>query len=576
MPSSPILMENGNGKRTLSRLALLAGGGLAAALALGRTRERAELSRAKHPSLAGHVRWAKRLAERLPAYRFDEHAFFRADGPTEEVARRREAGFAALAGRFAKRYPEGRALAAEAHEHLSDVRFVEAYRVPFPFAPHVARHLSPATMFGASDAVTLTDVDGNHVYDLGGSYGVNIFGYDVYRRCIDEGAALVRELGPVLGVYHPVVVSNAERLKRISGMDEVSFHMSGTEAVMQAVRLARFHTRRRRIVRFAGAYHGWWGDVQPGIGNPIPARDTLTLAEMSERTLRVLERRTDVACVLVNPLQALHPNGSAPGDSNLVDGARRAGFDRAAYTAWLHRLRDVCTRRGIVLILDEVFLGFRLAPGGAQEFFGVRADLVTYGKTVAGGLPVGVLCGRRRLMRRYRDDRPGDLNFARGTFHSHPYVMGAMHAFLDVLERPETRALYAGLHERWDARAAALNARLEAAGYPVRVANLSTVWTTLYTRPGRYHWMFQFYLRDAGLALPWIGTARFIFSLAYTEEQFAAVADRFLAAAERMHADGWWWDGHGLSHRDIRRRILVEMLRSQRRAQPAGSARSDP
>ena len=91
-------------------------------------------------------------------------------------------------------------------------------------------------------------------------------------------------------------------------MDEVSFHMSGTEAVMQAVRLARYHARRSHIVRFCGAYHGWWNDVQPGLGNPSPVRETYTLAEMYERTLHVLRTRRDIACVLVNPLQALHPN----------------------------------------------------------------------------------------------------------------------------------------------------------------------------------------------------------------------------------------------------------------------------
>ena len=77
-----------------------------------------------------------------------------------------------------------------------------------------------------------------------------------------------------------------------------------------------------------------------------------------------------------------------------------------------------------MLIFDEVFVGFRLARGGAQEYFGVRADLVTYGKTLGGGLPVGVVCGRRDLMKRFRDDRPADICFARGTFNSHPYVMG--------------------------------------------------------------------------------------------------------------------------------------------------------
>ena len=85
---------------------------------------------------------------------------------------------------------------------------------------------------------------------------------------------------------------------------------------MQAVRLARYHTGRTHLVRFCGAYHGWWGDVQPGVGNPLPARDTYTLREMYEDTLRVLRRRRDIACVLVNPLQALHPNAGAPGDSS--------------------------------------------------------------------------------------------------------------------------------------------------------------------------------------------------------------------------------------------------------------------
>ncbi len=285
-------------------------------------------------------------------------------------------------------------------------------------------------------------------------------------------------------------------------MDEVSFHMSGTEAVMQAVRLARYHTRRSHLVRFCGAYHGWWGDVQPGVGNPLPVRETYTLNDMSEQALTVLRTRRDIACVLVNPLQALHPTGAAPADTSLVDGGRRAHFDKAAYTEWLRRLRGVCDERGIVLIFDEVFLGFRLAPGGAQEYFGVRADLVTYGKTVGGGFPVGVVCGRSALMKRYRDDRPADICFARGTFNSHPAVMGAMDAFLRYMETPLALALYVGLDETWNARAARLNQRLRDARLPVEVVNLSTVWTVCYTRPSRYNWMLQYYLRAEGLALP--------------------------------------------------------------------------
>src|SRR5437764_8955364 len=156
-------------------------------------------------------------------------------------------------------------------------------------------------------------------------------------------------------------------------MDEVSFHMSGTEAVMQAVRLARYHTRRSHLVRFADARLHVAPPAVIGAGNPIPAHETYTLAEMSERTLHVLRTRRDIACVLVNPLQGLHPNGNAPGDSSLVDSSRRGQFDRAAYGEWLKAVRQVCDRRNIVLIFDEVFVGFRLARGGAQEYFGVRA-----------------------------------------------------------------------------------------------------------------------------------------------------------------------------------------------------------
>ncbi len=223
-------------------------------------------------------------------------------------------------------------------------------------------------------------------------------------------------------------------------------------------------------------------------------------------------------------------------------------------------MREVCTERNIVLIFDEVFVGFRLAPGGAQEYFGVKADMVTYGKTVGGGFPIGVVCGRHDLMKRFRDDRPADICFARGTFNSHPYVMGAMYEFLRRMETPEVQALYQDLDATWDRRAQELNRRLREAKVPVQVANLSSIWTVSYTQPSRYNWMLQYYLRAEGLALSWIGTGRFIFSLNYTEADFEAVAERFVAAAKAMHADGWWWSDASLTNKAIKRQILREMI----------------
>ena len=521
---------------------------------------RLRLSRAKHPSLQGHARLARLVAGLVPFYRYEGEAFFASDDAPAEIAERRRRGFERLAALLAERAPETNAAGAALADGVSDVAFTAAYRVPFQYRDYVREHLPAGSLVEASAGNRIRDLDGNWYWDLTGSYGVNVFGYDFYKECMERGAERVRELGPVLGPYHPVIADNVRRLQEISGMDEVSFHMSGTEAVMQAVRLARFHTGRRYLVRFSGAYHGWWDGVQPGVGSERRVDDVYTLAEMSDRTLAVLETRRDIACVLVNPLQAMHPNANAPGDGALVNSERKAAFDRSTYTEWLQQLRAVCSRRGIVLIFDEVFVGFRLARGGAQEYFDVAADIVTYGKTLGGGFPVGVVCGKRRYTRRYREDRPTRICFARGTFNSHPWVMAAMNEFLRRLEEPAIRDHYAGLDELWDGRAAALNRRLTDEDLPVRVANMVSIWTVTYTRPSRYNWMFQYYLRAEGIALPWIGTGRLIFSHTWSDEEFGEVAERFVAAARAMQADGWWWQAPGMTDKAIKKRILREMV----------------
>jgi glutamate-1-semialdehyde 2,1-aminomutase len=521
---------------------------------------RLALSRAKHRSLTGHSKMSRRVALLIPFYEFSTDDFFRSDGAPPEIAKQRRDAFFALARLYEERYAKGRQMTAEVSSRISDLQFTETYRVPFQYSRLVREHLATSAFMESSAGVTVTDVDGNVFYDLTGSYGVNIFGNDFYKECIAAAQTRANALGPVLGPYHPVMTDNVRRLCEISGLDEVSFHMSGTEAVMQAVRLARYHTSRSHLVRFAGAYHGWWGDVQPGVGNPVSPHETYTLADMSERTLHVLRTRRDIACVLVNPLQALHPNANAPGDSALVDSSRSGRFDREAYGKWLKALREVCNQRGIVLIFDEVFVGFRIAHRGAQQYFDVRADMVTYGKSLAGGLPVGVVCGRKELMRRFRDDRPADICFARGTFNSHPYVMTAMDEFLSRLASPNFRAVYDGLDETWNGRAKELNDRLAGADVPVRLANLSSIWMVHYTEPSRYNWMLQYYLRAEGLALSWVGTGRLIFSLNYTDADFAEVEKRFVAAAEKMKRDGWWWHEASLTNKNIRRQILKEMF----------------
>ena len=535
----------------------------ALALSLPYIKRRLELSRAKHPSLTGHSRMAKRVASLLPGYAFNEKQFFSSDGAPEAVARNRSAAFYQLANILQTKHEKSIQLTAEAREIISDLQFTGAYRVPFQFSPLVRQHLKVGAFIQSADGVFVTDYDGQKFYDLTGSYGVNVFGADFYKECMREGSARVHDVGATLGAYHPCVAYNIKRLKEISGLDQVSFHMSGTEAVMQAVRLARYHTGRKNLVRFCGAYHGWWEDVQPGPGNPMPPRETYTLRDMHENSLKVLRTRKDIACVLINPLQALHLNQGAPGDSSLVDSSRKASYDKEAYTAWLKELRKVCTDRNIVLIFDEVFLGFRLAKGGAQEYFGVRADMVTYGKTLGGGFPVGVVCGRADLMKRFRSEKPADICFARGTFNAHPHVMGAMSVFLEKIESSNMTEIYQNVDTVWNQRREKFNQIMVDKKLPLRAANMSSVWSLYYTEPSRYNWMLQYYLRSEGLALSWVGTGRLIFSLIYSDDEFEEVLKRFVNACERMKTDQWFWAPPELTNQKIKRGIFKEMFLSK-------------
>jgi glutamate-1-semialdehyde 2,1-aminomutase len=535
-----------------------------ASIALGYLAYRAvirlQLSRAKHPSLRGHSNWARRVARLIPFFSYDQARFFACDGAPLDRAQQRRNALRELQTRTEQQCPATLAHCRAIQNSVSDVQFTSRYRVPFPFSEQLPECFKLGSMADETRGSQVKDLDGNWRYDLSGSYGVNVFGYDFYKQCMDEGIEKTRGLGPVLGAYHPLIVENVEAIRQISGLNEVSFHMSGTEAVMQAVRLARYHTGKTHLVRFCGAYHGWWDGVQPGIGNTRKARDVYTLADQSEQTLHILRTRKDIACVLINPLQAFHPNSDAPSDTALVASDRSNGFDKTGYTAWLRQVREVCSQRGIVLIFDEVFTGFRLAYRGAQEFYGIQADLVTYGKTLGGGLPIGVLAGSHRLMKRFKDDQPVNVSFARGTFNSHPYVMGAMNVFLNRIRQPDVQQQYRESESLWNSRVAAFNQRLQDEALPLRITNIHSILSVLYTRPSRYNWMFQFYLRQAGLELSWTGTGRLIMSYSFTDAQFSEVIDRFVTAAHQMNAGGWWWQCPELTNKAIKRQFLVDML----------------
>src|SRR5262249_38283215 len=147
---------------------------------------------------------------------------FRSDAAPVEIAERRRAGFLRLAELYRHKFPRSVAMTAQAEEAISDQQFTARYRIPFQYSQYLRQHLKGGSFLESSDGVCVTDLDGNRFYDVAGSYGVNVFGNDFYKSCMAEGSARAADLGPVLGAYHPSVAYNVQRLREISGMDEVS------------------------------------------------------------------------------------------------------------------------------------------------------------------------------------------------------------------------------------------------------------------------------------------------------------------------------------------------------------------
>ena len=203
-------------------------GAAAVATSLVTLRRRLQLSMAKHASLTGHARMARWVASFVPFYQYDEIRFFCSDDAPPDIAALRRAGFLRLSALYKTRYAETIRRTDEVAGGISDLQFTEAYRIPFQYGAVLRQHLKFGAFVQSSEGVTVTDLDGNRFYDLTGSYGVNVLGYDFYKQAIARGLERVRELGPVLGAYHPVIADNVRRLQAISGLDEVSFHMSGT------------------------------------------------------------------------------------------------------------------------------------------------------------------------------------------------------------------------------------------------------------------------------------------------------------------------------------------------------------
>jgi len=481
------------------------------------------------------------LSHNFPAYSFSEERFFNTDNAPEEIVQKRKEAFYKLKEHWDKKWPQSIAMAGRLRGNFSDLRFAAGNRVFLPFKKMLDQWCDPFTVCESTDRMNLIDIDGHRQLDISGSYGVNVCGYDKYKEFLSKGWEMMKNNGCVLGPVHPILEENISMLQKLSGKEEVSFHMSGTEAVMCACRLARFNTGRRLIVVFGGAYHGWWDGVQTTAGNERLATDVLCLKDLSDDALDVIALRgNEIAAVMINPLQSFHPNSPPPSDLALASDNRHA-YESSYYVQFLRKVRKLCTRKKIVLLFDEVYTGFRLHPRGAQGYFKVEADMVCYGKTLGGGMPNGVVCGPRDLMNRCDPQKPLRVAYVVGTFSAHPLLLGSMNAFLKHVSRPEAEQDYLDLNKRVAKFCEDTNEILEKNDLPLRVSSYASIWTMLFQQPGRYHWIFQYYLKDEGINLSWVGTGRLNFSEDFKTKDLQEVTKRLLRAAKRMKADGWWY-----------------------------------
>ena len=351
-----------------------------------------------------------------------------------------------------------------------------------------------------SSGARLWDLDGNEYIDLLSCFGGNLLGYQppavvaAMHEQLDRGL----EVGP----QHPLAAEVAELISRFTGMQRVGFCNTGSEAVMGAMRVARTVTGRKTIAIFSNSYHGIFDEVivrgtrqlrslsaAPGIlANAV--ENILVLDWNSEESLRVLrERGPELAAIMTEPIQNKYPT------------VQPREFVRS--------LREIADASGCALIFDEVVTGFRVAPGGAQEFYGVRADIATYGKVIGGGLPFAAIAGSDRWLDaldgghwQYGDDSfpEAGVTYFAGTFVRHPLALAAARATLLHLQQGG-RAFYQTLNDRTQRLIERLNAAFAVRGAPVQAVHCASLWRLSWDDNQKFVSLFYYLVRFHGLHL---------------------------------------------------------------------------
>lgn len=434
---------------------------------------------------------------------------------------------------YNKKTPTSKKMTQEHRSHYSDPRTVSG------FLP-LWKEMTYQIITKASSGSKLIDVDNNEYIDVIMGFGQYLFGHnpkfikDVITEQLDRGF----EIGP----QSPIAGEVAKLICEFTGMDRAAFCVTGSEAVLGAMRAARTVTGKDKIVFFAGDYHGIIDEVliktkidgdnvkSMPIAPGIPAgnvQSTIALEYGTEESLQIIEKLLpELAAVMIEPVQS-----------------RRLDLQPKEF---LLKLRKITEEANVPLIFDEVITGFRTAPGGAQEFYGIKADLATYGKVIGGGFPIGVIAGKKLYMDafdggywQYGDDSipEAGVTFFAGTFARHPLSLSGALASLNYL-KDKKGTLQQTLNKNAAKLADELNFFMHQRNVPIRIINFSSVLYYSYPKDLSYFSLLFYVLRHKGLHI--LEGFPFFLSEAHSDDDIKFIINVFKESVIELQDNGFF------------------------------------
>ena len=469
-------------------------------------------------------------------------------GVSGNVTPQQEQGLQRLIEMYINRTAKSKAMTQQHRLPLADPRVVSGFRSQW-------KEIVYPIVTVRSKGSRLWDVDGNEYIDILNGFGPIMLGHrpDFVEKAIEKQLHEGFEIGP----QTPLAGEVAQMFCDMTGNERMTFCNTGSEAVMAALRVARTVTGRNKVVLFAGAYHGMFDEVlvkgfkkggvpqsapiAPGIPREKVANVTVLDYGTAESLEWIRQNAKELAAVLVEPVQSRHPHLQP--------------------LEFLQEIRKITEETGSALIFDEVVTGFRVHPGGCQALFGIRADLATYGKVVAGGMPIGILAGKAQFMDaldggqwQFGDESYPEVGvtFFAGTFVRHPLTVAAVKSVLKHFKE-EGPALQEKLSQKTAGMVKRINECFERNNVPSRVEHFGSIFYFGFPSEERFTSLFYYFLRAKRIHIL-EGFPCFL-TTAHTDADIEQIVSAFSESVAEMQKAGFFPMASGIgevAHSDAR------------------------